>query len=138
MKKYIKVTKKLLGELGSNLSSLWRRDATDGLPFKVIPFPNGQAGELWIKSADGSLGFSIRISEGKAGLSLTVRRFIGMEPMTVHSDHPDAMRLGHHDVAEVSVCQYHSDERSLAFKRWYFGEATEDDIAILGPEYRRT
>jgi len=94
----------------------------------VTLFPNGEP-EVWVTTDGGSDGFRVMFSAGPYGLSVTVRRFIGTEPLAV-TDNGEGS-------GEVNVCQYRPDERSQAFKRWYLNEETEDDIALLGEGYRR-
>lgn len=86
-------------------------------------------GSIWVKSADTRRGFSIGVSDGPHGLSVTVSTFAGTAPLDRMS-YDDETR--HHE-----FCQYRDDERSQAFRRWYLGVETDGDIAILGPEYRR-
>ena len=99
------------------------------------------AGRYWTRGADiGSI--EIHVSDGPAGVSIRVKRF-PLSPDLVISDiftpraESDPAPTGD-PVAEVTVTQYRTDERSQAFARWYRHAETEADIAILGPEYRRS
>lgn len=105
---------------------------------KTTLFPNGD-NEMWIRSPDGKHGFSIKASLGPAGLGLTIKTFVMGNDLTVRSynhaygdAHPTVS-----DVREVNVTSYNTDPRSQAFSRWYDGQATEEDLVLLGDEYRR-
>lgn len=103
---------------------------TDGLYGTTVTlWPNGNR-EIWVKSGDQSLGFSIQFSEGPHGLSAKLYYFGGSlsEHADVRVDH-----FGNH----VEICQYRPDAKAQAFKRWYAHEETEADIALLGEDYRR-
>lgn len=105
---------------------------------EVVLFPNSR-NEIWIGTPDGKVGVAITASMGPAGMGVTMRRFEHTRDMTVRSY--NAKYEPAHDTAEgvreVATTIYNSDERSLAFARWYDGRATEADIQLLGPEYRR-
>ena len=96
------------------------------------------AGRYWTRGADGG-SIEIQVSEGLAGVSVRVKRF-SMSPDLVISDmfapraESDPVPTGD-PVAELTVTQYRTDERSPAFARWYRHAETEADIAILGPGY---
>jgi hypothetical protein len=94
---------------------------------KTTLWPNGER-EIWVKSADGTQGFSVRFSEGPYGLSLQVN--------FLHLRTPPDIRIEEIGTY-VGICQYRSDPKSQAFKRWYVEEETEADIALLGDGYRR-
>ncbi len=81
-------------------------------------WPNGEP-EIWFKTGDG-LGFRLRVSNGPAGLGITINRFAGGVPVTVTGNvPPDDEIAPQRDQTEVTICQYRGDERSQAFKRWY-------------------
>lgn len=85
---------------------------------KTTLFPNGEAGEIWI--SDGINSVCIKASKGRAGLGLTISRHAGTAPLTVTGNlSGDYDPIPQMDAAEVSICQYRTDTRSQAFKRWY-------------------
>ena len=86
---------------------------------RVMLFPNGEP-EIWIQSPDGCQGFRLTASCGKAGLGLTIRRFVGGAPMTICGNlAPDGEVMPQKDAEEISVTQYRSDDYAQAFKKWY-------------------
>ena len=99
----------------------------------TILFPNGERA-IWFSTDDG-LGFAVTVGEGPAGLSIRVRRFVGTPPITL-SDGQVVDGTPQED-AEWSLCQYRQDGRSQAFKRWYLGLETPEDVTLLGKEYDR-
>lgn len=92
---------------------------------KTTLFPNGNK-EIWCQTPDG-LGVRIEVSNGPAGLGVTVRNFLFSSPLTCEGQ----------DDTEFSIVQYRQDERSQAFKRWIQYVETPADIALLGPSYQR-
>lgn len=94
----------------------------------VILFPNGQ-NEIWLKSADGTLGFRIVAGNGPAGLGLQISTFIGTPPVTVRTDDPGSV-----DSKYVDLCQYRQDDESLAFKAWYDADPATRGDSPINPE----
>lgn len=110
-------TKKAYMELFDNREHLF-----EGV--ETLLWPNGEP-EIWFKTGDG-LGFRLRVSNGPAGLGITINRFAGGVPVTVTGNMPPDDEIApQRDQTEVSICQYRSDARSQAFKRWYGSEGTE-------------
>lgn len=58
--------------------------SADDAGARLILFPNGRAGAIWIESADGQRKFSIEASDGPAGLGLNIYTLVGETPM-VHA-----------------------------------------------------
>lgn len=101
---------------------------------EVTIFPNGER-EVWIKSPEGDLGFTLHVSHGPAGLGLRVTAHTGRPMVTVFGEsngEPADLEDKH-----LELCQYRADSRSQSFKRWYAHRETESDIEILGEKYRR-
>lgn len=82
---------------------------------KVTLFPNGEP-EIWIQSGDG-LGVRVRASNGKAGLGVEVRTFIGAPGLDAFPDM--ATRIDVRDARGIDIVQYRGDDASQAFRRWY-------------------
>ena len=121
----LKRTLKRYADLFRNPRTLFEGSPVNGIPApEVILFPNG-AREIWIKGT-GNKGFSIRASEGPAGLSVTIHRFVGCPPITIAGNADDgemSVIQGLPEAYELSLCQYNADAKSQAFKEWYQGRA---------------
>jgi hypothetical protein len=94
---------------------------------EVLLWPNGEP-EIWVRSRDGRYGFRITAGHGPAGFGLTVGKFACATPITVGGNLQEDMEPFHAgDAFEVSMCQYHSDPHSQAFKLWYAGKGPHPD-----------
>lgn len=81
--------------------------------------------ELWVKDAL-SFGMAVRFGRGKAGISCTVRKFTGGQPITLTgNDSPDMRVIQQIDAFEATSTVYYPDEYSRAFKAWY-GDPRKD------------
>ena len=94
----------------------------------VTLWPHGER-RIWVKTADG-LGLELELSEGPHGLAVRIYAFGG--PL----DNKPNLRA-HSYGRIVEVCQYRDTPEAQAFARWYAHEETPEDVALLGPSYRR-
>lgn len=92
---------------------------------RLILFPNGQRGTIWIESHDGARKFALSASDGPHGLGIRLDAIVGLPPRVWH------------DGRSIEACIYRPDECAQAYARWYAHEETEADIALLGESYRR-
>ena len=87
---------------------------------RVVLFPNGDTGKIWVSDKSGRCSMQIEIGCGKSGLSVRVKRSVGTVPITIHGNqHPDYEVQPPIEMAEVDCTQYFSDRRSQAVKTWY-------------------
>jgi hypothetical protein len=86
---------------------------------ETILWPNGVP-EIWFKDKKGC-GFRIQVSSGKAGLSLTVSRFVGTPALSMSGNQADTewTPFVGPDMQEIGLTQYRADAYSQAFKQWY-------------------
>ena len=110
-------------------------NARRGRPATAYHLP---AGEYWVRGVDGA-ALRLTVSEGHAGIGIRVSQSVGAPRLTL----TETLDLRPSEPAdgtwnEIGVCQYRTDARSQAFRSWVLGTETEADIAILGPEYRRS
>lgn len=110
------------------ISKVTIRQAQDALKllFPSVQFvvaPNGLPG-LWVKDPATGSGMRVSFSAGDAGVSVTLGKFAGCEPVTVTGNSAGEMEpLKQVDAFEVTACVYRTDEYSQAFKRWYGRDA---------------
>lgn len=98
-------------------------NARRGQPASAYHLP---AGQYWIRGGNG-LGFRLTIGEGPHGIGVQLDPFSNTPGFTIASS----------DERHLELCQYANDSKAQAFKRWYLEQETEEDIALLGAEYRR-
>lgn len=106
---------------------------------KLTLFPNGQKGELWV--SNGREGMCIKVSDGRAGLSVQIEHFAGGPPMTVHGNLTgDLEPVVGGDFRYLSVTQYKPHATAQAFKKWMecdFRSQDMDKYPTLKPFYTR-
>jgi hypothetical protein len=128
--KRTKHTKKQYTELFDNPKALFQN-------VKTTLWPNGVP-EIWF-SNDQGYGFRVAVSNGPAGMGITISRFIGTPGLTISGNQADSgwsSFIGP-DMQEVSLTQYKPDDQSQAFKRWYQSDASERDengVALLADD----
>jgi hypothetical protein len=93
---------------------------------ETVVFPDGKP-EIWFKTADG-LGFRVTVSNGPHGLGIEARSFVGTPNLTPEDGQ---------ESFSVTATQYRQSAKAQAYKRWYRQQETPEDLALLGPEYRR-
>ncbi len=72
---------------------------------RTILWPNGEP-EIWFQT-DDCLSVRLRVSNGSAGLMLTINRFAGGPPVTVTGNMPPDEEIApQRDQTEVTICQY--------------------------------
>ncbi len=87
---------------------------------RVVLFPNGEKGTIWVSDKSGRCSMQIEISCGKAGLGVRVKHSVGTAPITISGNqHPDYEVQPHIEMNEVSCTQYFADDKSQAFKAWH-------------------
>lgn len=118
-------TKKQYADAFSNPRLPFSHSAGEPHTAKLILFPNGRPGAVWIESIDGQRQFSVEASDGPAGLSIRIYTLNGATPRV------------YHDGRYLEICSYKPDEHSQAYARWYAHEETEADVQLLGDSYRR-
>lgn len=95
-----------------------------GKPADAYTLPEGQ---YVIKTPDGRLGLTIRVSDGPHGLGVEIKTHVGTPKLTVADT----------DERYASIVQYRPTEQAQAFARWYQQQETEQDVQLLGESYRR-
>jgi hypothetical protein len=109
-------TKKQYAELIDNPQALF-----EGI--QTVLWPNG-VNEIWFKNAQG-YGFRVHVSNGPAGMGITVSRFNCTPGLTISGNQADGewTPFVGPDMAEVSLTQYKQDAYGQQFKKWYQADA---------------
>ena len=121
-----KRTKKLYTDLYDNPRAMFPGGTGNDTGVEVILYPNGQP-VIWLRSGLHSL--SLTASRGPHGLGVHISSQVGSTPLTVRKEGSSSF---------CHITQYDDTPNAAAYSRWYDHKETEEDIQLLGPDYRRT